>query len=115
MSFLSVLGKIGHVFHVVTDDAKPLVPAVSLIPGVGPIFATAVSAAVMLEALIPDPGNGAAKNPIATQITALAHPGVDQAEVSKQITNLVTAFNAIMDAEQALNAIRKTNTPAKTP
>ncbi len=95
MSFLSVLKSIGHVLQVGVADAAPLAPVIGLIPTVGPIAETILSAITAIEGLIKNPGTGAQKKAVVVSIVNTVHPGLDQAKLSDMIDSVVGGLNAL--------------------
>lgn len=95
MSFLSVLGHIGHIFTATTNAIAPLAPAIETIPGWGSVFGTVFGAIVAVEHLVPQDGAGAAKKAAVTSIVQAAQPGVDTTALSSAIDNFVAALNAL--------------------
>ena len=98
MSFLSVIKGIGHVFAGVTTAATGLEPVLSLIPGVGPVAITLLNAAVSVEGLITTAANGAVKKNIVTAVVNAQHAGVNQSALSATIDEVVAAMNALQKA-----------------
>lgn len=98
MSFLSTLQTIGKYIGIGLGVVKPFVPMIDAIPTVGPIFDTVFSVITMLEGLIPDSGQGAAKKALAVPIVAAAHPGVSPTAIGSLIDDMVAALNALQQA-----------------
>jgi len=111
MSFLSAFKSFLHV------ASNPVVQkAASAIPGTaGSAFATALSFIGILEAAFPAAGAGAQKNDVVTQATAEAHPGIDQAAVSAEVTKIVKALNMLQESEKALQALQAAAKPLAPP
>jgi hypothetical protein len=99
MSWLTTLG---HYLKVgITDAANlaaPIMPLVSLIPGVGTIAATVFGGITAVEQLISPAGSGAAKKATVLQIVNAVHPGLNQTVLGDSIDAIVSALNALETA-----------------
>lgn len=104
MSFLSVIGSIGHVLGVGTNAIAPFAPIISAIPGFGPIFNTALQSIVAVESIITTANSGAVKKTAAMQLINAVHPGLDQAKLGEVIDGIVAGFNLIEQAMSKLPA-----------
>jgi hypothetical protein len=97
VSFLSVLKDIGHV---VTKDIVPLAPDLGMIPVAGPLITTVLGAVVAVEGLISKSSSGTAKKAAVTGIVNAAVPGVDSAQLSTVIDQVVASLNGLATASE---------------
>jgi hypothetical protein len=102
MSFLSVLGSIGHVVKTGVADVMPFEPAIAAIPVAGGPIVAVLSAITAVEGIVSKSGAGTAKKAAVTAVVNAAAPGIDPAALSTSIDQIVAALNALTKAEQAL-------------
>jgi hypothetical protein len=109
LSFLSLLGGIGHIFKVFVGDAGAIAGVASSIPGVSsiPVVGTILGAIGFVDELISTANSGAQKKAVVTTIVNTVHPGMDQANLSASIDGIVAALN-LLESEIA-------KIPAATP
>lgn len=99
MSFLSVMGRIGHVVVGATHVAQVAAPALEMVPGVGGLFGIVLNIVVAVEQAMPATGMGPAKKAAATSLITAVAPTIDQVALSIALDNLVTALNSVQKAQ----------------
>lgn len=98
MSFLSVLGKIGHVVVAGTAAIAPFAPLIETIPGVGTIFGTVFQGIMIAEQLVSTTASGTQKKQLATAVVNSVHPGLNQDALGQSIDAIVALLNQLAAA-----------------